>query len=369
MDIDGARNAKAEIFQRAFRYSEMPSAFLADDETPVFTAEGSPVEIEIRRARAERTLALPEQIAVGILRRPGDADRAGPAQVGIFVQRKRLIDHPIVEAARRIVRRDARIIVTGPVRVQAGNTARCRPLRIGASVSHFRSTAGTVGCFAKSRRTGAIGLVSNNHVLARINGAAVGDAVLQPGRIDGPRDGARLNRVASLGDFVPIDFAPNAPNYVDCAFAPLIGEPGHDGSTIGALGSAAPTCNVGQCEDLIDADIHVHKVGRSTGPTRGLVEAISVDNLTVQMETGPKPKYALFHRQIAITGEDRRFSKPGDSGSLIYLDNGNPVGLLFAGTRSGGRTGRGITYANPIQPVLDALDVELYTDSAGGSDV
>lgn len=35
------------------------------------------------------------------------------------------------------------------------------------------------------------------------------------------------------------------------------------------------------------------------------------------------------------------------------------VGLLFSGSDQGGTDGRGLTFANPIRPVLDALNVEL----------
>lgn len=35
------------------------------------------------------------------------------------------------------------------------------------------------------------------------------------------------------------------------------------------------------------------------------------------------------------------------------------VALLFAGSDQGGANGQGLTYANPIQSVLEALGVEL----------
>jgi hypothetical protein len=35
------------------------------------------------------------------------------------------------------------------------------------------------------------------------------------------------------------------------------------------------------------------------------------------------------------------------------------VGLLFAGTDSGGTNGQGVTFANPIGAVLDALKATL----------
>jgi hypothetical protein len=35
------------------------------------------------------------------------------------------------------------------------------------------------------------------------------------------------------------------------------------------------------------------------------------------------------------------------------------VALLFAGSDQGGANGQGLTYANPIQTVLDSLSLEL----------
>jgi len=53
------------------------------------------------------------------------------------------------------------------------------------------------------------------------------------------------------------------------------------------------------------------------------------------------------------------FSRGGDSGSLVVADGGLAFGLLFAGSDTGGSNGLGLTYANPIQTVLDAFDAEL----------
>jgi hypothetical protein len=44
---------------------------------------------------------------------------------------------------------------------------------------------------------------------------------------------------------------------------------------------------------------------------------------------------------------------------LIVDTNGFAVGLLFAGSESGGSNGKGVTFANPIAAVLEKLKVEL----------
>jgi hypothetical protein len=77
---------------------------------------------------------------------------------------------------------DVRVI--GPVSAQSSPTLssaaqlqqRVRPLRPGSSVAHPSVTAGTLGGFV--RVAGRPAILSNNHVLAAGDAAAVGDPVL-----------------------------------------------------------------------------------------------------------------------------------------------------------------------------------------------
>ena len=86
--------------------------------------------------------------------------------------------------------------------------------------------------------------------------------------------------------------------------------------------------------------------------------AFEVDNVVVEYDQGS----AVFDGQLEIesTGSGS-FSDGGDSGSLIYTDGGLAVALLFAGSTQGGSNNLGLTYANPIEKVLSALNCELLT--------
>jgi hypothetical protein len=67
-----------------------------------------------------------------------------------------------------------------------------------------------------------------------------------------------------------------------------------------------------------------------------------------------------FDDQIEIEGAGSGpFSQGGDSGSLIVDDDLMALALLFAGGDQGGSNDQGLTYANPIQTVFDALGVDL----------
>jgi hypothetical protein len=100
----------------------------------------------------------------------------------------------------------------------------------------------------------------------------------------------------------------------------------------------------------------VHKVGRTTGQTTGRITAFDLDNIDVEYDMGT----LRFDNQIEIEGTGRRgFSDSGDSRSLIVDVELRAIGLLFAGGDEGGTNGMGLTYANPIDAVLDALKVNL----------
>lgn len=66
--------------------------------------------------------------------------------------------------------------------------------------------------------------------------------------------------------------------------------------------------------------------------------------------------------QVEIASQWRPFSDGGDSGSLIFSSaDRRAVGLLFAGSPTGGLFGTGVTYACPIRAVLSATETELVT--------
>ena len=90
--------------------------------------------------------------------------------------------------------------------------------------------------------------------------------------------------------------------------------------------------------------------------TDGKVTAFEMDNVVVGYDIGD----LRFDNQVEIeSSEDGPFSDGGDSGSLIVDAEKHGVALLFAGSDQGGSNGQGLTYANPLRAVLDALEVEL----------
>ena len=108
--------------------------------------------------------------------------------------------------------------------------------------------------------------------------------------------------------------------------------------------------------DFLDAGDEVSKVGRTTEVTHGRVTAFELDNIVVAYDLGN----LRLDNQIEIEGSGTGpFSQGGDSGSLIVDADCQAVALLFAGGDQGGTNGQGLTFANPIRAVFDALKIDL----------
>jgi hypothetical protein len=222
----------------------------------------------------------------------------------------------------------------------------------------------------RDRSTNVRLILSNNHVLANSNEASLGDAILQPGPVDG---GTPANdTIATLERFCPIDFGsgpgvcglagsyaslgnaiaallgskhrvnvfqsnPQATNLVDAAVA----RPVNDGDVLDEI------LEIGTIQGTLDATLAMplRKSGRTTGLTTG---EVTVLNATVNVSYG-SGKTARFENQI-VAGP---MSQGGDSGSLVVHGTDlKAVGLLFAGSNQS-------TILNPIQAVLDCLQVTI----------
>jgi hypothetical protein len=248
------------------------------------------------------------------------------------------------------------------------------PVPIGVSVGHPAITAGTLG--ARVTDGTNVYILSNNHVLANINQAKIGDPILQPGSYDGgvnPGDA-----IGNLTAFESIKFCTvwwfwlicNQTNTIDAAIARSTpGEIGAatplgENNSIKGYGAPSPILHsaYGDPKTLGDEDLGqllgkmVQKYGRTTGLKPGTVEAVDV---TVDVcYDSSCTKIARFEDQLIITPET--FSTGGDSGSLIVTDdvNKNPVGLLFAGSDTN-------TIANRIDLVLNRFNVTVDDGGSG----
>jgi hypothetical protein len=290
----------------------------------------------------------------------GVAPHGKEYRLAIRLQRVALRDSPIVDHLKSQAKGEVDIRMVGRIDKRAKKRqptvpwyrSNSRPLLVGASVGHVDVTAGTLGAFVS--RNGAVCILSNNHVLANEDTGSAGDVILQRAKFDGGRRPSEA--VARLLQWVRLKR--RGSNTVDAAIAALNKGQEHDARLLRELVSGTNRRLKGLGPAFIDEGETVFKIGRTTGATKGRVTAFDVDNVVVNYDVGN----LRFDGQIEIEGAGTKsFSDGGDSGALIVDSRMQAVALLFAGSDTGGRNGAGLTYANPIHPVLNELKASLLS--------
>jgi hypothetical protein len=258
-------------------------------------------------AQVSASAQAPATVALGVLPRPrgfGLAVRVSSADALALPALEAVLDRWSTETDVRVV---------GPVRtgppLPAAARPRVRPLVPGASVGHPDVTAGTLGAFVT--------------------------------------DATGVDRVATLTAFERL--VPTG-NLLDLAVAAV-----DDPSLVG--GNTVPEGVLsGVVEEVLDV-VAVAKTGRTTGHTTGTVTAVELDGVTVDYGRG---QLLSFDDCLEVEGDGRSFSDGGDSGSVVYaLDGLSALGLLFAGSTTGGSGGTGLTYCNGAALALRTASVTL----------
>ena len=232
---------------------------------------------------------------------------------------------------------------------------------------------GTLGSLIQNS-SGKQFLLSNNHVLARSDLAAVGDAIIQPGLIDNSctpfGEGGGTEEVATLTGWLPLkSSATNA----DAAIAQVdSGAVSNTGAILelgaqlanGTLATAPPgISSTGGKGEAASLNMTVAKSGRTTGLTCANIAAVNLDveisYYTNCAETAPYLT-KTYTNQLGIEGN--QFSDAGDSGSLVVdAANAEPVGLFFAGGLDTSGVSEGV--ANPAPDVISELNAQLGNGS------
>jgi hypothetical protein len=217
-------------------------------------------------------------------------------------------------------------------------------------ITHAFCCSGTLGSLV------AVGaaqyILSNDHVLARVDQAAPGEDISQPGLID---NGCAVATV--VADYTAA--VQLGTNNVDCAIAAVrAGLMDSTGFIEGLNGTG------GQPSTSISAPsvgMAVQKSGRTTGHTTSTIGSVNTSvSVQYQKNCGSGRKFTIsYTNQVVINSTT--FSAGGDSGSLILTNTScaHPVALLFAGSSS-------TTIGNPISDVLNALAGVGYSVSFVG---
>ena len=288
--------------------------------------------LKVLKQSETKLLKKSNVVGAGIGEKITDGKRTGKMCLKVYVERKvakeRLLKNDLVPPTISLVETDVEEV--GKIRPLASNRMKARPARGGASIGHFKITAGTLGCLVKDKKTGKTLILSNNHVLANSNEGKKGDAVIQPGAADGGKNPG--DKIAELERWVQIGFGKKA-NTADAAVALPLNEKDVT-PEISSIG--IPNGTVKGKVGLI-----VQKTGRTTDHTLGEIQDISA---TVRVDYDGQT--ALFRNQILTSA----MSQGGDSGSLVLDQKQRAVGLLFAGSDL-------VTICNPIEAVFKLLAI------------
>lgn len=242
------------------------------------------------------------------------------------------------------------VLCAGLVVADSGPNHQVRTSDYGSSgsnindITHAFCCGGTLGSLVS--RNGVQYILSNNHVLARVDQAAPGEDISQPGLID---NGCRVATiVADFSQAIPL-----GTQNVDAAIAAL--RTGTMNSTGSILDLGVPCSN----PSAPAVGMAVAKSGRTTGCTNGSITSINTNvSVRYQKNCGSGRKFTIpYTNQVVVTGTSTAFSAGGDSGSLIVdgacgSGTHHPLALLFAGSST-------ITVGNPIADVTGALGVSF----------
>jgi hypothetical protein len=229
----------------------------------------------------------------------------------------------------------------------------------GSSVSHAHGQAATLGAFIRevgSGRSDQFGFVSSS-ALSLWGRARRGDPILSPGVPDGVR--TMKNRVGELHDFcylVPSNEEQDSLyNSADLChvvlqragefqnIVPLPRSPNDETITVHSVASEA------ELFDCINRP--VFKVGRTTGWTRGTLSVVALSAFSIVGGDGRK---YLFTNCALIESESPEvsFSSAGDSGAMVYSENGVALGSIIGGTKR-------YSIMQPLSSGLGTLGLEL----------
>ncbi len=316
-------------------------------DAPAPTAPGATLTavraLTARDPGLARAIAVQQRHTSGLLDSPGvvgtgvGTDAAGRPVVRVFLEGAGVAGIPAaldgLPVERVVTGRFQPFALTGtyrpvPIGVSAGNANQCVP--------------GTICCVLTVGNNDY--LLSANHVFARQNQAALGEAIVQPSPPDidpscGPAPSSA--KVAKLSDFQTVVYDGKTPNTMDAAIADLTTNnftcatlPQFYGFPSSAV--AAPA-----------SGLAVMKVGRTTELTTGTIKSINV-SVKITFPSGT----ALFVGQM-ITSPG--FGAFGDSGSLVVTNDGadQPVGMLIGGSNNGS------AIVTPMGPILARFNATI----------
>ncbi len=201
---------------------------------------------------------------------------------------------------------------------------------------------GALGALVRETATGALGLITCNHVIAWNGRVPVGSKIHVACRDQFVTDEALA--LAELANWIPLQS--DADNIADCAYATFETDFGKDGRWAQSFGKLNPVS--GQVGDPAIGD----KVVRAGGEVEGIVADVSA-TIDVDYEFGTYrlTNQIVIRTDVRTSADQPRFASEGASGSIVLRDDGNarvPIAMVWGGRRN-------VTYASPLKTCLEGL--------------
>ena len=322
----------------------------------------------VKEAIEDQLLATPGVVGVDIGQKVSGGKPTGELSIVVFVAAKKKksalnakdVVPPVVDGVKTDVQelvielQPAMVQLDGDLQVDATSyTTLHGGISMGPSRSIFMNPpdvpapgnyvfVGTLGAMVRDRASGATMALTNFHVACVDSGWAVGNRMVQPGRVDGGSPATQ-----EFGALTRAQLTENT----DGAVVTVDSSKAWD-YTVEGIGDVAGTA-------AATTGMAVQKRGRTTEHTFGNVASTDA---TLSIDYGDGIGSRTLRHQIRIstdTTQSARFSDHGDSGSTVLDMNRNVVGLLFAGSTDGSTT-----FANPIATALNELGVDLLVRPA-----
>lgn len=230
------------------------------------------------------------------------------------------------------------------------------PLTLGSSVACADGGPGTLGLFVHAGKTA--GFLSCSHVLSKCGNVKAGADVRHPA----PTDSLETAVIGTLRKF--IDLRGDGPKAMDAAFAEFAPKVRNSGNRIPS-GYDWPSEGTDLGEPVVGnldrPRPAVAKIGRSSGYTTGVVALENVGPIDIYMSELNCNVAVEGLIEVHWNGINEPFSKLGDSGSVVYLQDGlKPIGIVVAGGIATIEKAKvGVSYVCPIGPIMQAWDLRL----------
>ena len=238
-----------------------------------------------------------------------------------------------------------------------------RPIQNGLSIGESGINGnGTLGGCLKDKKTGTIYGLTCGHVLKTVN-----SAVVQPSDDDNTKRERTIPTISTVELKNRISMECSSDRVIGKTICTTNGYADYEGNIIcedWAIVEIKKDVNydnsqkynhkyekntifrINNPDILLTTKQVVSKIGRTTGTTKGYLSGLTFPVKFDNSETETK-EYTI------ICKEGRYFSKEGDSGAWIVADNGDLIGMVFAGLKH--QTGHR-TYFTPIEFLLKQIE-------------